>query len=382
MEEIIVHMIIIAPLTKWLIGPNRAWNKGKREYGIYIALLLLFFVGMYELRKPNENLYEVLNLNASASKVDIQQSFRKLSRIYHPDKNKKADSFENFNKIREAYEILTNNKKKYIYDRFGDFGNTSDINNFFYVEIIIIAIFQFAISFIFGFLYTYGKDNEKYRILICLYIGLNFCIELILRFHQESPTFLSFIPVFSSYTPFERINALKVLVPLVMNAILLIDVYMVDEDTHLYINTFCEYLFENNSKTIKNYDDAIIFCARLIDGQINIGNNFSWRESDTCSNIKNIYELEDEQMYDTQYDKDDIFYKILYTVITSNKDNIELKIPKKELCRRIDWSRWYTNSVIEKRQQEKEFEKGNASKGIIFSTVLYVIGLISHLLSK
>ncbi|ETW53775.1 hypothetical protein PFUGPA_03647 [Plasmodium falciparum Palo Alto/Uganda] len=265
MEEIILHMIIIAPLTKWLIGSNRRWNQGKREYGIYIALLVLFCVGIYELRKPNQNLYEVLNLNAYASKTDIQQSFRKMSRIYHPDKNKEPDSLDRFNKIREAYEVLSNDKKKYTYDRFGDFGD-SEITSFFYVEIIIIAMFQFAISFIFGFLYTYGKDNEKYRILICLYIALNFCMELILRFSPESTVFLSFIPILSHYTPFERIHAFRVLVPLIMNAILLVDIYYIEEDTEVYVSTFCEYVFENNSKSIKNYDDAVLFCARLVDG--------------------------------------------------------------------------------------------------------------------
>ncbi|KAI4835862.1 DnaJ protein [Plasmodium brasilianum] len=381
MEEIIVHMIIIAPLTKWLISPNRSWNKGKREYGVYIALLILFCVGLYELRKPNQNLYEILTLNANASRTDIQQSFRKLSRIYHPDKNKSQDAFERFNKIREAYEILSNEKKKYLYDRFGDFGG-SEITNFFYIEIIIIAIFQFAISFIFGFLYTYGKDNEKYRILICLYIGLNFCMELIYRFSPESTNFLSFLPIFSHYTPFERIHSLKVLVPLVMNAILLIDVYFIDEDTELYVSTFCEYVFENNIKCIKNFDDAVLFCARLVDGKVKIANNYSWREEDAYSHITNIHELDDEQMYDKNCDKNDLFYKLLYNVVETSTEDVELKVPKKELCRRFDWSRWYTTTVLEKNTADKDFEEGNATKGIIFSSLLYFIGLVSHLLSK
>lgn len=351
MEEIIIHMIIIAPLTKWLIGPNRSWNKGKREYGVYIALLLLFCVGIYELRKTNQNLYEVLQLNSYASKTDIQQSFRRLSRVYHPDKNKEADSFERFNKIREAYEILSNEKKKYIYDRFGDFAG-SEITNFFYVEIIIIAIFQFAISFIFGFLYTYGKDNEKYRILICLYIGLNFCMELVFRFSPESTHFLSFLPIFCHYTPFERIHSLRVLVPLVMNGILLVDVYFIDEDTDLYVSTFCEYVFENSQKTIKNMDDAVIFCARLVDGKVSKASNFSWREKDPYSDVANIDELEDEETYDKKCDKNDLFYRLLYNVVETSTEDVELKIPKKALCRRFDWSRLYTESVMEKNTEE------------------------------
>ncbi|SPJ12536.1 DnaJ protein, putative [Plasmodium sp. DRC-Itaito] len=381
MEEIILHMIIIAPLTKWLIGSNRRWNQGKREYGIYIALLVLFCVGIYELRKPNQNLYEVLNLNAYASKTDIQQSFRKMSRIYHPDKNKESDSLDRFNKIREAYEVLSNDKKKYTYDRFGDFGD-SEITSFFYVEIIIIAMFQFAISFIFGFLYTYGKDNEKYRILICLYIALNFCMELILRFSPESTLFLSFIPILSHYTPFERIHAFRVLVPLIMNAILLVDIYYIEEDTEVYVSTFCEYVFENNSKSIKNYDDAVLFCARLVDGKMNNASNFSWREEKSSLDITNMYELDDDKVFDKQYDKDDIFYSLLYNIIENNKNQIDLKIPKKELCRRFDWSRWYTTAILEKNTEEKNFVESNATKGIIFSSVLYFIGLVSHLVSK
>ncbi|SOV82503.1 DnaJ protein, putative [Plasmodium sp. gorilla clade G3] len=381
MEEIILHMIIIAPLTKWLIGSNRKWNQGKREYGIYIALLVLFCVGIYELRKPNQNLYEVLNLNAYASKTDIQQSFRKMSRIYHPDKNKESDSLDRFNKIREAYEVLSNDKKKYIYDRFGDFGD-SEITSFFYIEIIIIAMFQFAISFIFGFLYTYGKDNEKYRILICLYIALNFCMELILRFSPESTLFLSFIPILSHYTPFERIHAFRVLVPLIMNAILLVDIYYIEEDTEVYVSTFCEYVFENNSKSIKNYDDAVLFCARLVDGKMNNASNFSWREEKSSLDITNMYELDDDKVFDKQYDKDDIFYSLLYNIIENNKNQIDLKIPKKELCRRFDWSRWYTTAILEKNTEEKNFVESNATKGIIFSSVLYFIGLVSHLVSK
>ncbi|CDO66623.1 DnaJ protein, putative [Plasmodium reichenowi] len=381
MEEIILHMIIIAPLTKWLIGSNRRWNQGKREYGIYIALLVLFCVGIYELRKPNQNLYEVLNLNAYASKTDIQQSFRKMSRIYHPDKNKEPDSLDRFNKIREAYEVLSNDKKKYTYDRFGDFGD-SEITSFFYVEIIIIAMFQFAISFIFGFLYTYGKDNEKYRILICLYIALNFCMELILRFSPESTVFLSFIPILSHYTPFERIHAFRVLVPLIMNAILLVDIYYIEEDTEVYVSTFCEYVFENNSKSIKNYDDAVLFCARLVDGKMNNASNFSWREEKSSLDITNMYELDDDKVFDKQYDKDDIFYSLLYNIIENNKNQIDLKIPKKELCRRFDWSRWYTTAILEKNTEEKNFVESNATKGIIFSSVLYFIGLVSHLVSK
>ncbi|CDU85142.1 hypothetical protein YYC_02988 [Plasmodium yoelii 17X] len=381
MEDIIIYMIIIAPLTRWIIGPNRPWNKGKREYGVFIALFILFCVAAYELKKPEQNAYEILNVNTHASTGEIRQSFRQLSRKYHPDKNKEPDAFDKFNKIREAYEILSNDKKKYNYDRFGDFQG-SDITSFFYIEIIIIAIFQFAISFIFGFLYTYGRDNEKYRVLICLYISLNFCLELILRFSSESTEFLAFWPLFNHYTPFERIKAIKALVPLFMNIILFIDIYLIEDDIGVYALTFCEYIFKKNLKIVKNYNDAVLFCAKLVDGKLDRHSNFSWRPKEEHTYIENVQELTDDQTYDKKCDKDDIFYKLLHTIVETNKENVDLQVPKKELCRRFDWSQSYISSILAKNEQEKDIEEGNASKGVMFSAILYIIGIVSHLLSK
>ncbi|WBY58086.1 DnaJ protein [Plasmodium yoelii yoelii] len=351
MEDIIIYMIIIAPLTRWIIGPNRPWNKGKREYGVFIALFILFCVAAYELKKPEQNAYEILNVNTHASTGEIRQSFRQLSRKYHPDKNKEPDAFDKFNKIREAYEILSNDKKKYNYDRFGDFQG-SDITSFFYIEIIIIAIFQFAISFIFGFLYTYGRDNEKYRVLICLYISLNFCLELILRFSSESTEFLAFWPLFNHYTPFERIKAIKALVPLFMNIILFIDIYLIEDDIGVYALTFCEYIFKKNLKIVKNYNDAVLFCAKLVDGKLDRHSNFSWRPKEEHTYIENVQELTDDQTYDKKCDKDDIFYKLLHTIVETNKENVDLQVPKKELCRRFDWSQSYISSILAKNEQE------------------------------
>ncbi|CAD2093639.1 DnaJ protein, putative [Plasmodium vinckei lentum] len=381
MEDMIIYMIIIAPLTKWLIGPNRPWNKGKREYGVFIALFILFSVAIYELQKTEQNAYEILNVSTYASKTEIRQSFRKLSRIYHPDKSKEPDAFDKFTKIREAYEILSNEKKKYNYDRFGDFQG-SEITSFFYVEIIIIAIFQFAISFIFGFLYSYGKDNEQYRVLICLYITLNFCLELILRFSSESTEFLAFWPLFNRFTPFERIKAIKSLVPLFMNIILFIDLYLIEEDMNTYAVTFCEYIFEKNVKVLKNYNDAVLFCAKLVDGKVDRHSNFSWRPKEEHTYIENVQELKVNQIHDKNCDKDDIFYKLLHPIVETNKEDIDLQIPKKELCRRFDWSHSYVSSILAKNEKEKNIEEGNANKGVIFSAMLYIIGIVSHLLSK
>ena len=64
--------------------------------------------------------YEVLGLSRAASGDDIKKAYRKLAVQYHPDKNpgdKKAE--ERFKEASEAYEVLSDDKRRQTYDQFG-----------------------------------------------------------------------------------------------------------------------------------------------------------------------------------------------------------------------------------------------------------------------
>jgi len=63
--------------------------------------------------------YDVLEVEKSASAEEIKRSYRKLALQYHPDRNKEKDAAEKFKEINEAYEVLSNSKKKQTYDQFG-----------------------------------------------------------------------------------------------------------------------------------------------------------------------------------------------------------------------------------------------------------------------
>lgn len=63
--------------------------------------------------------YEVLGLTRGASADEIKKAYRKLARQYHPDLNKEADAEAKFKEINEAYEVLSDNDKRAMYDRFG-----------------------------------------------------------------------------------------------------------------------------------------------------------------------------------------------------------------------------------------------------------------------
>ena len=60
-----------------------------------------------------DNLYECLGVDKDASETDIKKAYRKLSLQHHPDKGGDADQF---NKITEAYEVLSDSSKRQNYD--------------------------------------------------------------------------------------------------------------------------------------------------------------------------------------------------------------------------------------------------------------------------
>jgi len=64
--------------------------------------------------------YELLGVPRKASVKDIRAAFRKLARKYHPDLNpgdKAAE--EKFKQIQEAYDVLSDSKKRQMYDQYG-----------------------------------------------------------------------------------------------------------------------------------------------------------------------------------------------------------------------------------------------------------------------
>jgi len=64
--------------------------------------------------------YEVLGVNNKASASEIKKSFRKLARKYHPDINPgDKTSEQKFKELNEAYEVLSDAKKRQQYDQFG-----------------------------------------------------------------------------------------------------------------------------------------------------------------------------------------------------------------------------------------------------------------------
>src|SRR5437899_10047073 len=71
--------------------------------------------------------YGVLGVKKTASSDEIRKAFRKLARKYHPDVNpgdKKSE--EKFKEISEANDVLSDEKKRKIYDQLGFYSDNID----------------------------------------------------------------------------------------------------------------------------------------------------------------------------------------------------------------------------------------------------------------
>src|SRR6201996_6448336 len=67
--------------------------------------------------------YEVLQVERTASDVELKTAYRKLAMQYHPDRNpNNPEAEEKFKACSEAYQVLSDADKRAAYDRYGHAG--------------------------------------------------------------------------------------------------------------------------------------------------------------------------------------------------------------------------------------------------------------------
>lgn len=89
---------------------------------VCLAVLMALLIGA-----SGRDYYDLLQVPRSADEAQIKRAYRKIALKYHPDKvqgseQEKKEAAQKFADISHAYEVLTDAKKREIYDRYGEEG--------------------------------------------------------------------------------------------------------------------------------------------------------------------------------------------------------------------------------------------------------------------
>ncbi|KAG2231621.1 hypothetical protein BDF21DRAFT_368586 [Thamnidium elegans] len=88
-----------------------------------IGVLLFSLTLLVTVIVASTDYYKILDVPRDAQKAQIKRHFKKLSRVYHPDKNSGDEAAsQKFMEIANAYEVLMDDEKRSIYDRYGEEG--------------------------------------------------------------------------------------------------------------------------------------------------------------------------------------------------------------------------------------------------------------------
>ncbi|EDP76632.1 DnaJ C-terminal domain-containing protein [Hydrogenivirga sp. 128-5-R1-1] len=118
------------------------------------------------MRSAIKDYYRILGVERSATKDEIKKAYRKLARLYHPDRNPDPEAEEKFKEINEAYHVLSDDEKKEEYDRILRSGDESKFRDF------VEYIHEFIESIIKGEREKARRPKRGQDIRLKLYLSL------------------------------------------------------------------------------------------------------------------------------------------------------------------------------------------------------------------
>ncbi|KAJ8382839.1 hypothetical protein SKAU_G00036170 [Synaphobranchus kaupii] len=104
-------------------GVRTTTNMATAQSALTFAVCILMIT---ELILAKKDYYDILGVPKEATERQIKKAFHRLAMKYHPDRNKSPDAEAKFREVAEAYETLSDEKRRREYDQFGHKAFPSD----------------------------------------------------------------------------------------------------------------------------------------------------------------------------------------------------------------------------------------------------------------
>ncbi|CCI50019.1 unnamed protein product [Albugo candida] len=201
-------------MTSYILRMKRFSKRVRVTLAIVFLISVAAFSIISEQTNPASNLYSLMGIRRDASPNDIKRAFRLRSVELHPDKNPSENAEEEFNRLRAAFDILSNAEKRRLYDCFGEDAIAKDQMTLM-IETGLKSFSFYAIWAVMVYFFTLKEENKQARSWV-------YCGEVMLLIFETNLLFgrrdfdLPF-SLFSFVTIHEFVTAIHSAFPFFMN---------------------------------------------------------------------------------------------------------------------------------------------------------------------
>lgn len=166
-----------------------------------------------EIQQQGPNHYQILDVTRESNPLEIKRAYKKLGLKLHPDKNPSPDAADEFDRVKQAYDVLMDLELRDVYNKFGKEGIQ---NNKRYSEtqfLIEVAIFYVSWA-VMAFLLTMGKKSGQARDWTFTGMIVMLVVEVVVMTSQTNP-----IPswLFPTLTEYDLVRIMHSIFPAFMN---------------------------------------------------------------------------------------------------------------------------------------------------------------------
>lgn len=166
-----------------------------------------------ELQQRGPNYYSKLGVTRSSNPLEIKRAYKKLSLQLHPDKNPSPDASDQFDAVKQAYDVLMDMELREVYNKFGAEG-VKDGKRYDETRLLLeMGVFYFGYG-VMAFLLTMGKRSGEARNWTLTGLMVMLVLEVAMMTAQSNPLPASLFPTMTEY---EAVWLLHSLFPAFMN---------------------------------------------------------------------------------------------------------------------------------------------------------------------